>query len=166
MDFSTRLRLTPKGEDEVKDRRYRLSIRRRSVLVQLETAQTVEYLLDRTVFHEDEIMHELDALLHDGFVTLDTSIIAMANNATADEPDDIYHLDENIVLSKARFLLIDFCVDSFGTQSETFANDIRSCKNAQKLSQCVRSISRTAEIQCPDRLPELALLIQKINATA
>lgn len=165
MDFSTRLRRAPKGEDEVKDRRYQLSIRRRSVLVQLEKPQTVEFLLDRTVFHEDEIMYELEALLQDGFVVLDTNA-AEAASKTAQEPDDIYRLHADIVLSKARFLLIDFCVDSFGTQSETLASDIRACRNAEQLSQCVRSISAAAETQCPDRLPELAQLISKINATA
>ena len=60
MDSSTWLAITPKGEEEIQHRRHQLSIRKRSVLVSLEKPHTVEQILERTVFSEDEILDEIN----------------------------------------------------------------------------------------------------------
>ena len=72
MDSSTWLAITPKGEEEIQHRRHQLSIRKRSVLVSLEKPHTVEQILERTVFSEDEILDEINNLLQGGFIALDS----------------------------------------------------------------------------------------------
>lgn len=163
MDPSTRLSITAKGEDELKHRIYKLSIRKRSILVSLETPHTVAQVLDRSVFQEDEILDEIRALSGEGFV-------AAEGTETAARPGDHQHgrfdLKDDIVLSEAKYLLIDFCVDSFGTHAQTLADGIRVCKTPQSLAQSLETLAKAAEKQCPDRLPALFKIISEINETA
>ena len=70
MDLSASLNLTEKGLDEVKRRMYKLSIRKRSVLILLEQPHTVEHLLQKTVLHRDELMLEIEILVRDGFLAI------------------------------------------------------------------------------------------------
>jgi len=73
VDISTRLTITDKGIDEVERRTHTLSIRKRSVLVQLNEPQTIAYILGKSVFHQDEILYEIEVLEHDGFLAMDES---------------------------------------------------------------------------------------------
>jgi hypothetical protein len=164
VDLTAKLHLTQKGIDEIKLRKYKLSIRKRSVLLFLEKPQAVERLLDKTVFHQDEIVYEAQALLQDGFIAGDSDsspeLVAISH-----DPEDIFQLNEDIILSKAKFMLIDYCVDCFGTQSEVFDDAIRACKNTKSLGKCLTEIFTAAKKKCPDRLPALLDLIKKINET-
>lgn len=169
MDLSASLHITQKGVDEVKGRVYKLSIRKRSVLILLEKPQTVEYVLHKSVFHEDEVVEEINGLLRDGFIEVSGDLAVDRGPLTIAPPPQAavnFHLEDDIVLSEAKFLLIDFCVDSFGTGSQVFVDEIRSCNSAKNLSVCLRNIHAAAEKQCPARIPALLLLIQDINETA
>lgn len=66
--------ITEKGIDEIDRRTHKLSIRKRSVLVHLNTPQTVAYILDKSVFHQDEIIYEIKVLEHDGFLAMDETL--------------------------------------------------------------------------------------------
>lgn len=162
MDTSTSLSLTRKGEDELKHRVFKLSIRKRSVLVSLETPHTVQHILDRSVFQEDEILDEIRNLLDGGFIALEGSELAASGKLERDR----FELEEDIVLSEAKYLLIDFCVDSFGTHAQSFANGIRICKTPEALGKYLKTIAEAAGRACPDRLPTLFRIIQEINETA
>lgn len=162
MDLTTSLSITRKGEDELKHRVYKLSIRKRSVLVSLETPHSVAQVLERTVFQEDEILDEIGALLQEGFIAPEGTEHA----AQGKHERDRFELDEDIVLSEAKYLLIDFCVDSFGTHAQSFANGIRVCKTPEALGKYLRTIAGAAQKECPDRLPRLYGIIQEINETA
>ena len=165
MDSSTWLAITPKGEEEIQHRRHQLSMRKRSVLISLEKPHTVEQILERTVFSEDEILDEIQNLLQNGFIALDSDETArLAEQARRGK--DRFELDEEIVLSEAKYLLIDFCVDSFGTQAQTFSNGVRSCKTPGALGKYLRTIAEAAEKHCPERVPSLFKIIQEINETA
>ncbi len=165
MDSSTRLAITLKGEEEIQHRLYKLSIRKRSVLVSLEKPHTVEQILERSVFQEDEILDEIQNLLQNGFIALDSDETArLAEQAKRGK--DRFELDEEIVLSEAKYLLIDFCVDSFGTQAQTFSNGVRGCKTPEALGKYLRTVAEAAEKQCPERVPTLFKIIQDINETA
>lgn len=165
MDLLAKIYITAKGVEEVERRAHKLSIRKRSVLVQLNKPQSIEHIIDKSVFHQDEIFYEINALVQDGFITMGGGE-APAPSASLPAPEDIFYLDDEIVLSKARFLLIDFCVDSFGTQSETYVDAIRTCKSARSLSQSLRHIFAAAEKQCPGEIPTLLKVIKQINDTA
>ncbi len=167
MDSSTRLSITPKGEEEIQHRLYKLSIRKRSVLVSLEKPHTVEQILERTVFQEDEILDEINNLLQSGFIALDSNEAArLAAQGKRETVRDRFELDEEIVLSEAKYLLIDFCVDSFGTQAQTFSNGVRGCKTPEALGKYLRTVAEAAEKHCPERVPTLFKIIQEINETA
>lgn len=167
MDSSTRLAITPKGEEEIQHRIYKLSIRKRSVLVSLEKPHTVEQILERTVFQEDEILDEINNLLQSGFIALDSDEVArLAAQGNREKDRDRFQLDDEIVLSEAKYLLIDFCVDSFGTQAQTFSNGVRGCKTPEALGKYLRTVAEAAEKHCPERVPTLFKIIQEINETA
>lgn len=173
MNLSASLHITPKGVDEVKNRVYKLSIRKRSVLILLEKPQTVEYVLQKSVFHQDEILEEISGLVRDGFVTASGEIPSAASPAKVDMPGDPgvpaggnFQLSDDIILSEAKFLLVDFSVDTFGTQSQSYVDEIGECKNAKNLYLVLRNIYTATEKQYPNRLSTLLGVIKEINETA
>lgn len=170
MDLSTNLHITQKGEDEVKRRVYKLSMKKRSVLILLDKPKAVEHLLLKSVFPQNEIVEEIDALIRDGFIALSGEGTPRPDKpdlpATAPALGSSFDLDDEIILSEAKFLLTDFSVDSFGTQSQAFVDGIRACKSVNDLRLSLGTLFTAAEKQCPDRLPVLLGLIKEINETA
>lgn len=175
MNLSAGLHITPKGVDEVKNRVYKLSIRKRSVLILLEKPQTIEYVLQKSVFHKDEIIEEINNLVRDGFVTVTggellrqvaPAVTVAGAESVAQVAGGGFQFDDNIVLSEAKFLLVDFCVDTFGTQSEPYIDEINECKNAKNLILCLRNIYAATEKHASNRLPMLLGVIKEINETA
>ncbi len=165
MDLSIVLHNTPKGEDEVKSRSNKLSFRKRSVLILLDKLQTVDNVLHKTVFPKDEIVSDIQELIRDGFVAISGADVS-SQSAVASGSEARFELDDEIILSEAKFLLTDFAVDSFGMQSQTIANQIRACKDVRELRICLGGIFSITERQCPDRLPVLLGLVGEINETA
>ena len=165
MDLSVLLHNTPKGQDEVKSRSNKLSFRKRSVLILLDKLQTVEHVLHKTVFPKDEIVSDIQELIRDGFVAVsgaDTTSQVLEAAGLGDR----LHLDDEIIVSEAKFLLTDFSVDSFGMQSETISNQVRACKDVRELRLCLSGIYSLTEKQCPDRLRVLLKIVLEINETA
>ena len=70
MDLSTSLHITQKGEDEVRHRAYKLSMKKRSVLILLDKPKPIEHVLAKSVFPQNEIVEEIKALIQDGFISL------------------------------------------------------------------------------------------------
>ena len=70
MELSANVEITDKGVEEVASRRYKLSIKKRSVLIQLSKPKTVQALLEKIVYPPDEVAEALRDLATDGFVTL------------------------------------------------------------------------------------------------
>ena len=77
-----------------------------------------------------------------------------------------FYLKEDIILSEAKFLLTDFCVDCFGTQSQSFVDEISESKNVKSLLHCLRSIHAATEKQFPQQLSVLQDVVREINETA
>ena len=175
MDVAANLHITKKGKDEVEQRVYKLNIKKRSVLILLDKPQTIEQILHRTVFPEEEIIEEVQLLIRDGFIDIGSAggptPTAAAPKA---EPSPVVmpaqagslHLDPEAMLSEAKFLLTDFCVDSFGTESQAFIDQIRACKNIQDLDSYLRNIQAATGKICPERQPILVKLVKDINETA
>ena len=170
MDALTTLHITAKGEAEVKHRTHKLSMKKRSVLILLDKPKTLEQLLSKTVLHPDETLGEIEALMRDGFVDAWGSIpdaeTVPAKNAPPLPNGSPVYLSPEIVISEAKFLLTDFAVDTFGTQSQTIADQIRDCKTVHDVESCLTGILALAEKQCPARLPALRVIVGEINATA
>ena len=163
--MATKLHTTPKGEDEIRCRTHKLGIRKRSVLILLNSPQDFEYLLGKTVLGRDELLGEIHALIREGFIAArEDGALQPAANMHASGTE--LFLDDEIIISEAKFLLIDFCVDSFGTQSQAFVDEIRSCDSANDLGACLRSVAAATRKQCPDRLPALVRRVNEINETA
>ncbi len=169
MEASVSLHITPKGLDELDRRAYKLSTRKRSVLILLAKPQTVAELTRRSVFQED-IVEDIQILVRDGFIALER-----AGAGPAAAPETVaavtplageLHLGEEVMLSEAKFLLVDFCVDSFGTQSQAFVDEIRTCRSAKDLDVYLRTIVTATRRVCPHRFAILASVVNEINATA
>ena len=70
MDLSTFIKLTAKGSDEIKNRTYRLGMKKRSLLILLNSPRSIQQLTQTSVIPRDELINELHALIHDGFALL------------------------------------------------------------------------------------------------
>lgn len=172
MDLSASLYITQKGADEVKQRAYKLGMKKRSLLILLDTPKSIQHMLDKSVIPDSEVLEEINALIREGFISVsgeaaaaphsDASLPAQAAAASGDR----IHLEDEIILSEAKFLLTDFAVDSFGTHSQAFVNEIRACKGVKDLRLCLSTIFAVAEKQCPQHLPALLGLVREINETA
>lgn len=171
MDFSTSLKITPKGAEEIKSRTHKLGMKKRSVLLLLDQQQSIQYIVGKSVFPQAEIMAEIHELITEQFIA------AGANGAHANAlpgpaaaapggSAGSFHLASGIIISEAKFLLVDFCVDNFGTQSQAFVDQIRACSKEGELGFCLAKIVTAAKQQCPDRLPSLLGLVAEINDTA
>ena len=77
-----------------------------------------------------------------------------------------FDLDEEIILSEAKFLLIDFCVDCFGMQSEKLTEDIRGCKTVGALRSLVKELLAMVSQHKPDQMNAFRDTIRKVNETA
>ncbi len=73
---------------------------------------------------------------------------------------------EDIVLSEAKYLLVDFSVDSFGTRSQAFADEIGACRSVEALMTCLHKVHTETQNRCPERLPALTAVVKAINDTA
>jgi hypothetical protein len=173
MNVSGSLQLTQKGEDELKRRVYKLGMKKRSLLILLEKPQTIEHVLKRTVLPADEFEAEVHSLVSEGFLVADVALDAspsrgpasVASPAAQPSSTDFY-IDEDIILSEAKFLLTDFCVDSFGTGSQVFVDEIRACSKTQEFGSCFARALAEAKKRCPERVPTLLALVKEINDTA
>jgi hypothetical protein len=164
MNLSASLSLTPKGVDEVLNRAYKLGLRQRSILILLGTPKTLEDIFKRQeIFAHEEIVEVINNLVNEGFVEVSGGTLP---RATAPATDGNIQLLDGIIISEAKFLLIDFCVDSFGTQSQKFVDELGDCKNGKYLQACVKNIYAATKEHSPDRLPVLLKIIAEINATA
>ena len=173
MNLSASLHITPKGEDEIKRRVYKLDMKKRSLLILLDKPQTVDHLIRKTVLRLEEFLTEINTLVQEGFVAsigdatprVETPA-SIKPSAPASAGGTRIHLDDEIVLSEAKFLLTNFAVDSFGTRSQVFVDGIRSCKSVRDLRLHAKEIFAATEKYCPDQLPTLLAVIEEINATA
>lgn len=77
-----------------------------------------------------------------------------------------FELDEEIILSEAKFLLIDFSVDCFGMQSEKLTEDIRACKTVSALRALVKELLAMVHKLKPAQLDAFRDTVKKINETA
>jgi len=165
MNLSASLSLTPKGVDEALNRTYKIHIRQRSVLILLGKPQTIEYVLQKQqLLEQEEVIGIINQLVAEGFVDVEGGALPRSTGGPASGGN--IRLIEGIVISEAKFLLVDFCVDSFGTQSQTFVDELGGCKNEKNLQLCLKNIYAAIEMHSPDRLPVLLKIVGEINATA
>lgn len=165
MNLSASLSLTAKGVDEALNRTYKVNIRLRSVLILLGKPQTIEYVLQKQqLLDKEEVIAIINQLVSEGFVYAEGGTIPRATSSAASGGN--IRLLEGIVISEAKFLLVDFCVDSFGTHSQTFVDELGACRNEKNLQLCLKNIYAAIEMHSPDRLPILLKIVAEINATA
>lgn len=166
MDSSTSVCITQKGIDEVKSRAYKVGMKKRSVLICLEKPHSIESLVSKSVFPPSEVMAEIQALAQDGFVTLIKAGSPLPAVASPTASNPLFLLKDEIVLPEAKFLMIDFWVDCFGMDSESFTDAIQACQSVREINACLASIVEAVKKQYPDQMPALTNLVNEINATA
>ena len=165
MKLSASLFLSPKGIDEALNRVYKINLRLRSVLILLGTPLTVEQVISKreSLFKHDEILEIIIELVDEGFVSVKGETISRSEGLASGENIQI---DDDIIISEAKFLLVNFCVDSFGTKSQAYIDQIGACKTVKNVQLCLKNIYAVTESQNPGRLPDLMLVISEINKTA
>lgn len=164
MDLSASLSLTPKGVDEVSNRTCKLGVRQRGILLLLGKPQTLEYIFIKLqIFDHEEIMEVISNLSNEGFVEVRGGAMP---RATAPTSGRNIQLQDGIIISEAKFLLVDFCVDSFGKHAQKLMDELDGCKNEKHLQTCLKNIHAAIEEHNPSRLAVLLKVITDINATA
>lgn len=166
MDLTASLYITQKGADEVKQRVHKLGMKKRSVLIMLDKPKSIAHVIYKSVFPGNEVLEEVNSLIRDGFISLGGEDVPPLEAPPASAPGASIELNEEIILSEAKFLLIDFCVDSFGTRSQSYVDGIRACKGAKDLRLCLNAMVAIVNKECPARLPTLLGLVREINETA
>ena len=171
---SSCLQITPKGVEEIKRRTYRLDMKKRSLLILLERPQLVEYLATKTVLPQEEFTVAINLLLAEGFLSVvsgassdvtDAAVAQRMPGGSRTAPEPSIYLGNGIVLSEARFLLTNYCVDSFGTDAQSHVAAIRQCKDVTELRHQLAAIYASTERICPHRINALREIIHEINAT-
>lgn len=169
LDLSAYLHITGKGIDEVQRRAYKLNLKKRSILILLDKPVTIEYLLSKTVFPQNDIVEELGYLVQEKFVlTSAEAVLTSFGQKAASTPhqtDGKLKLYEGFTLSEAQFLLIDFCVDSFKTDSQAIIDEINRGTNANDIRLCLEKIIKRVSENCAERLPILLEVVNEINRT-
>ena len=74
MEPSSNVQITNKGVEEVAQRNFKLSIKKRSVLIQLSTPKTVLALLRNTVYPANEIDEVIQSLADEGFIAISSAV--------------------------------------------------------------------------------------------
>ena len=185
MGPATILRITDKGMDEVKHRTCKLGLKFRGVLLLLGKPQTLQYALHQSAaFPAEEMRAVIAQLAQEGFIVLEeapsaptspvsmppaaptVSVSATATQTKTPQAENTWHLDDEIILSEGKFLLVDFCVDCFGMQSQAVVDDIHACKSVAMLRALLDDIIGLVNKNKPDQLPALHATVQKINETA
>jgi hypothetical protein len=172
VDLSADLYITQKGVDEVKQRTYKLGMKKRSVLILLDKPKSLAQILGKTVLPDSEVIEEVTALIKDGFIQTNGAGTPGAKAAPAATPRTYaatgtgIDVDDEIILSEAKFLLSDFAVDSFGTHSQSVVDAIRACKTVADFRSCLNAIQTAIESNHPDQLPILHKVVAEINETA
>jgi hypothetical protein len=166
LSLSASLSLTPKGKEEALHKVHNINERLRNVLIQLATPQTVEQIINTRAGNNNqaEVVQLIIELINGGFVAKDGG--TMASPVVTSASGGSVQLTDGFILSEAKFLLVDFCVDSFGTQAQTFIDQLDGCKNATGLQLCLKNIHAATQSECSDRLPALMKAIAEINKTA
>ena len=95
-----------------------------------------------------------------------TVAAAPAPTAPAAATRGDWDIDPEIILSEAKFLLIDFCVDCFGMQSEKLMEDIRACKTPAIFGNLLRELVGMVSAQKPNQIEKLKAIVRSINETA
>jgi hypothetical protein len=130
----------------------------------LGTPQTLDYILKKLqIVDHEEIAEVINNLSDEGFIEVSGGTMP---RAPAPASGGNIQLLEGIIISEAKFLLVDFCVDSFGKRSQQFVDELESCKNEKHLQTCLKNICVATEEQRPDRLAVLLKVMDEINATA
>jgi hypothetical protein len=165
LSLSASLSLTPKGKEEALHKVHNINERLRNVLIQLVTPQTVEQIINNKAgSNQAQVVQLIIELVNEGFVAKDGGVAA--GTVVTSASGGSVQLADGFVLSEAKFLLIDFCVDSFGTQAQAFINQIEGCKNPSGLQLYLNNIHAAIQNKYADRLPVLMKAIVEINKTA
>lgn len=172
------LHVTEKGADEIAQRNFGLSIRQRGMMLMLlGKPQTLESVLRKSLLPAEESLAIIRQLMEEGFIVQDAATAATIP-ATRAVPagarplskamafGDEWRIDDEAILSEAKFLLANFCMDCFGTQAQKLIGRFRACKTADELSEQTRSLSVLVNQQQPGKLSALRDIVRTINENA
>ena len=174
MNLTQSVSLTPKGEDELKNRVYKLNMKKRNVLILVQQPRTIQYVMDRAVFDAKELIDEIVSLVKEGFLKLSgesTAHAAAASSKPVEKAKPIpfdgnLTIREDIVLSEARFLMADYCVEVFRTNSTQYVEKLSACKTVDEFAQCAKEICEVTKSAYPEYAETFQTVLKEINQSA
>ena len=165
MNLTDSLCITAKGVDELKNRTYKLGMKKRSVLILLEVPRMVQYLIEKAVLPQAEVFSEVQSLVSEGFVATAAGGTASAAAAAPAAAGNEFAFSDDIILPEAKFMLIDFCTDHFASRAEVLAGEIRSCQTPKALSAYLVGLAAFVDKHHPAQSAGLRAVIKEIRDT-
>jgi hypothetical protein len=162
--------LTPKGAQELHNRRLELDATAKNILQLIEQGSaTVEAILERSMFPHNAVIEGLRRLLSNKLVA------AAADGASAPQPSGKsasgrsgrreLRLKSDISPTQARFALSNFCMDHLGAEERYLVDLVSLCADAMTLQEVLNSIRADVDERFPDHLPALFDCVREINET-
>lgn len=161
MNLSDSFLITPKGAEELKSRKYKLDLKKRSILRLLEVTRSVKEIFEKVIVPREEVAADIELLCANGFISAAVNTTNFSSEQTI--IGETFDLHADTILPEAKFLLIDFCTDHLGILSQTLSTEIRACPSPQSLSAYIRNIYRLVEKELPQQLPNFKVVIAEIK---
>ncbi|RJX32111.1 MAG: hypothetical protein C4516_05615 [Oxalobacter sp.] len=151
---------------------HRLNLKKRSVLLLLKNNQQnpISFFeaVKRGVLPAAEMRPVVEELVKEEFVRLEGEGGAAVSitQPVAAVPVPVPGFDESINLSEARYLLNDFCLNTFKTQAARYAQPLAGCKTAETLYAFVKDLREKLVTASPSSIEKLDMVIQEIKDSA
>lgn len=172
MNTLTSLLITQKGLEELNNRTFKQDFKARNILFLLAKEQrSIEEILSKIPFDRQEAFDRIDLLIKGGFVkALNAAGAELAEHppvqSAPDKTGPSLLLKEGIIVSEAKFLLTNFCVDLFGTQAQALIDPLSDARSVKNVSLCLKNIHETVLRKHPGKMVNLLEIIEEINATS
>jgi hypothetical protein len=183
--------LTLKGSEELTSRTYRLDVKLRNILFLIQKGSaTFESILQNSIFPPDEVVDRVRSLVNEKFIALSGGsppaeaerAAAPAAPAPADAAagpstglraptripaaQSFPALDPGASLSQARFLLCDFCLDTFGTKGQDRIDAVNGATGMGAVQRVLDDIYEDLRARnARDAITALAARVREINET-
>jgi predicted transcriptional regulator len=160
--------ITESGSQELLQRLRGLGIKKRSVLIMLsKQSKSFTALAEKTAIPASELKCFLDELAQIGLLRQEAGT-AKRGLETDDGPIGSIDIDVNpeVIISKTKFLITDFCVDVLGANNKVLFDQVRKITNSKSASYCLSDLHKELLQKNPDKLASFFLLVRAINDTA
>jgi hypothetical protein len=167
MKSGEKLRITPKGLEELRNRVSKLDVHSKIFLSLIEQGvDGGEALMQRSKATREQLADGLRLLMSNKLVeTGSGSPSGEATPSAADSISERLRLKPGISPNSARFALSNFCLDVFGAAGQDLADVVEFCNDVSSLQMALDTIRSEIKKLHPERRPDLVTVVREINDT-